>query len=442
MHDELTGLPGRPALLRAIETELEQAQVDPEHQFAVLLLNLDRFKLINDSVGPEYADQLLVAFVERVRRCLRPDDIVARLGGGELAILLHKLQSPLHAASVCQSIQREGMAAFRLGSREVITTVSIGVVCNDHPAREAEDMLRDAGGAQHEGSRRGPGHYTIYERRMHDAAVETFQLEMDLRRALARREFCLHYQPIVDLETGSLQGFEALLRWNHPEQGLVPPGRFVPLAEETGLIVPMERWVLREGCRTIRTWRNLLPPTHPLSLHLNISSKHLSRPDLAPELKRTLVEFDLDPQWIRMEITETAIAENPEVAIDVLHELRALGCLLSVDDFGTGYSSLACLQRYPIDLLKIDRAFIKSIDENSTSEEIVRLILVLADHFGLEAIAEGIETEEQLRVLREIGCTVGQGFLFSRPVDADRAQEFVRQSARGVGLTPPRRSAA
>jgi EAL domain-containing protein (putative c-di-GMP-specific phosphodiesterase class I) len=352
------------------------------------------------------------------------------------------VQGPLHAASVCQAIQREGMAPFRFNDHEVFTTISVGVVCNDPPAREADDMLRDAGVAQHEGSRRGPGRFTIYEPRMHEAAVATFQLEMDLRRALDRREFCLHYQPIVDLDTGQLQGFEALLRWNHPSQGLVPPDRFIPLAEETGMIVPMERWVLREGCRTIRGWRNLLPPTHPLSLHVNISSKHLIRPDLASELERTLAEFNLDPQWLRIELTETAIAENPEIAIGLLHELRSLGCLLSVDDFGTGYSSLACLQRYPIDLLKIDRAFIASLTENATSEELVRLILVLSDHFGLDAIAEGIETEEQLRVLRELGCRSGQGFLFSRAVDADRAQEFVRQSALGIGLLPDRRSAA
>ena len=442
MHDELTGLPGRPVFLQAIECALEQAHSEADHRFALLIVNLDRFKLINDSVGPEFADQLLVAFTERVRRCLRPDDLLARLGGGELAILLHRVQGPLHAASVCQAVQREGMAAFRLGDQEVFTTVSIGVVCNDHPTGSAEDMLRDAGVAQHEGSRLGPGRYTIYEPRMHAAAVATFRLEMDLRRAVDRREFCLHYQPIVDLESGSLQGFEALLRWNHPTQGLVPPDRFIPLAEETGMIVPMERWVLREGCRTIRSWRNLLPPTHPLSLHVNISSKHLTQPDLAPELERTLQEFDLDPQWLRIEITETAIAENEEVAIGLLHELRSLGCLLSIDDFGTGYSSLACLQHYPVDLLKIDRAFIASLSENETSEEIVRLILVLADHFGLDAIAEGIETEEQLRVLREVGCTTGQGYLFSRPVDVERAEEFVRQSGRGIGLLPDTRSAA
>lgn len=441
-HDPLTGLPTRTLFVQRVGEVIKLAQVDSERRFAVLQLNLDRFTLINNSLGPESADQLLVAFARRVRRCLRPGDMLARLGTGEFAILLQRLESTRHARTTCESIQRETQAPFHIGGRQVFTTVSVGVAESDHDRMEPEDLLRDAGTALYAAKNGGNGNAASYEPSMHEAAVARFQLEMDLRRGIEKNEFTLHYQPIVDLETGSLQGFEALMRWNHGARGLVPPDRFIPAAEETGLIIPLERRVIRQGCTAIRGWRNLLPPTHPLCLHVNISGKHIIRPDLLTELEAVFRELDIDPQWLRIEITESAIVDKSDATLEQLERLRELGCLLSVDDFGTGYSSLSCLQRYPIDILKIDRSFIWRMNEDSTSTEIVRTILALSEALGLEAIAEGIETAEQREGLRQLGCMSGQGFYFSRPVDEETARQIVLQSAHGVSLNPPQKGSA
>ncbi|MEZ4651222.1 MAG: bifunctional diguanylate cyclase/phosphodiesterase [Candidatus Eisenbacteria bacterium] len=435
-HDELTGLPRRRLFLEQIATEIERAQRDSSHTFAVGLLNLDRFKLINDSLGPNYGDQLLVALARRMSRCLRPDDVIARLGGGEFAILVRRLESDNHGPSLCQSLQRETTAPFIFGGHEVFTTASLGIVTNSVQCMDPEDYLRDAGIALHNAKAEGNGRYQVYDVSMHEAAKLRFRREMELRQSITQKDFRLYYQPIIDLPTGRLQGFEALLRWEHPHEGMIPPDQFIPVAEETGLIVPIERWVLRHGCDQLRQWRRLLPPEMGLHLHINLSGKHLGRPELAAELGSIVREMEIDPQWLCLEITESSIVQNHDEAMELLARMRDLGCTLSVDDFGTGYSSLSCLQTYPLDTLKIDRSFVMALGPDAGSRLLVRSIIDLAHGFGLDIVAEGIETEEQLAELREMGCARGQGYLISRPVDRVRATEIVEAAAKGAILMP------
>lgn len=437
-HDELTGLPRRRLFLEQVAGEIERARYDAAYRFAVILVNLDRFKLINDSLGPSYGDQLLVAQARRMARCLRPDDVIARLGGGEFAVLVRRLEGENHGPSLCQSLQRETTAPFVFGGHEVFTTASLGLVTSAAACSEPGGYLRDAGIALHNAKAQGNGRYRLYDVAMHDAAKLRFRREMELRQSIAQKDFRLHYQPIVDLRSGRLQGFEALLRWEHPVDGMVSPDQFIPVAEETGLIVPIERWVLRHGCDQLRQWRRLLPPEMGLHLHINISGKHLGRPELAAELGSIVREMEIDPQWLCLEITESSIVQNHDEAMDLLRRMRDLGCTLSVDDFGTGYSSLSCLQTYPLDTLKIDRSFVQDLDGSERSQLLVRSILGLAHGFGLDTVAEGIETEEQLEGLRELGCARGQGYLISRPVDRVRATEIVEIAAKGVAIVPSR----
>ena len=441
-HDELTGLPTRPLLLEQISVCLQRANRDSSYHYAVLLVNLDRFKLINDSLGPAYGDQLLVALTRRMKRCLRPQDKLARLGGGEFALLLDGLESEQHTASVCQSLQHETRAPFLFGGREVHTTASIGIASDrvgdetvTHPYTDADEVVRDAGIALHNASQEH-GRYLYYTVEMHEAAELRFRREMELRQSLETEDFRLHYQPIVDLSTGQLEGFEVLLRWEHPTEGMVFPDDFIPVAEETGLIVPIERWVLRRSCEQIRAWRSQLPPSQELSLHVNLSGKHLGRKELASELESIIEEMGLDPRWLRLEITESALVENTEEAVELLGKLRDIGCLLAVDDFGTGYSSLSVLQRYPLDMLKVDRSFVMHMQGDPVSTQVVRTILQLAEGLGLDVVAEGIETEEQRQILVDLGCTNGQGYYFSKPVDLARAQEIVNGTANGLTLLP------
>ncbi len=431
-HDELTGLPRRRLFLDEVAREMERSKIDRSHKFGVLVLNLDRFKLINDGLGPSYGDQLLVALAQRMQRCLQGGDMVSRLGGGEFAILLRNLNGDKHAPFVCQSLQRETAQPFHFGRNEVFTTASIGLTTHDPKIHRPEEMLRQAGIALHHAKSEGSGRYCSYEPSMHDSAELRFRREMELRQSIGQGDFMLYYQPIVDLSTGTLQGFEGLLRWQHPTEGLVPPDQFIPIAEETGLIVPIERWVMRRGCEQLRTWRETNPGDSPLHLHLNLSGKHLGRPELASELSSIIREQKLDPSWLSIEITESALVENKKAAIDLLGRLREIGCTLSIDDFGTGYSSLACLQSYPLDTLKVDRAFIRELRSDADSHHIVRAILELAHGFRLDVVAEGIETVEQLAILERMGCDRGQGYLISPPLPPEAATRWVQEARDGT----------
>jgi diguanylate cyclase (GGDEF)-like protein len=434
-HDALTGLPNRALLADHLKLAIERAKRREDHLFAVLFLDLDRFKNINDSLGHTIGDQLLIAIARRVEGCLRPMDTVARLGGDEFAILLDGLEDFSHAIHVAERVQDELMQPYNLKGHEVYTTTSIGIALSttgyDHP----ENILRDADIAMYRAKDNGKARYELFDTVMHTRAVALLKLENDLRRAIERQEFHVFYQPIISLETDQIAGFEALVRWEHPERGFVSPDEFIPLSEETGLIMEIGHWVLRESCRQMREWQ--LSFQRPLMLSVNLSGKQFVQSNLIGQIKSILDETGFDPRWLRLEITESVVMENAEAATSMLLQLRDLGAHLSIDDFGTGYSSLSYLHRFPVTTLKIDRSFIGRMGEGDENSEIVRTIMTLANNLGMEVVAEGVETEEQLAQLRALKCEYGQGYLFSRPVNAEAAGMLITDRS-SKGITPLR----
>ncbi len=425
-HDSLTGLPNRALLADHLRLSIERARRRGDHLFAVLFLDLDRFKNINDSLGHAAGDQLLIEMARRLEGCMRPGDTVARLGGDEFAVLLDGLESHADAVRVAQRVQAEVMRPLRLGGSEVYTTASVGVnICSGH-YDHAEDILRDADTAMYHAKERGKARYELFDARMHASAVAKLQLENDLRRAVEHREFEVYYQPIIALSSGQVAGFEALVRWHHPTRGLVSPADFIPLAEETGLVVEIDAWVLRESCRRMRLWSQECGAAPPLTISVNLSSKQFAQSDLVERVEEILRETGLDPAQLKIEITESAVMDNAETAASILTRLRELGIHLSIDDFGTGYSSLSYLHRFPVNTLKIDRSFVGRMCEGDENAEIVRTIITLASNLGMSVVAEGVETNEQYELLRGLECDYGQGYLFSRPVDAATASELLR----------------
>ncbi|MBD2740274.1 EAL domain-containing protein [Coleofasciculus sp. FACHB-1120] len=411
-HDKLTGLANRALFMDRLGHLVELTKRRQDYLFAVLFLDLDRFKVINDSLGHTIGDQLLVEIARKLQTCLRPGDTVARLGGDEFTILLEDIQDVSDATRVANQIQNELALPFNLNGQEVFTSASIGIAFNTTDYHQPEDLLRDADIAMYRAKALGRARHEVFDMTMHTRAVALLQLVTDLRQAVNRQEFLLHYQPIVSLSTGQITGFEALVRWQHPERGLISPAEFIPVAEETGLIVPIGWWVLREACRQMRVWQ-----TQQLTISVNLSSKQFTQPHLAPAIHQILEETGLDPGCLRLEITESAVMENAESAIATLLELKKLGVQIYIDDFGTGYSSLSYLHRFPIDTLKIDRSFVGRMSSDSENWEIVRTIITLAHNLGLDVIAEGVETAEQLAQLRTLQCEYGQGYFFSRPLD-------------------------
>jgi diguanylate cyclase (GGDEF)-like protein len=423
-HDALTGLPNRPLLIDHLKLAIERSKLQHDHLFAVLFIDLDRFKNINDSLGHNTGDQLLIAIAGRLGECLRPTDTIARLGGDEFAILLDGLEDWAIATAVAERIQTELSKPFSLNGHEVYTTASIGIRLSIDGREDAENMLRDADTAMYRAKDNGKARHEMFHSTMHTRAVALLKLENDLRRAMEREEFCVHYQPIVSLETEALVGFEALVRWNHPERGLVPPDEFIPLAEETGLITEIGSWVLREACAQLRAWQSALG-RECLTMSVNLSGKQLTQSDLIQQIGNILRQTELNPTWLRLEITESVVMENAELATNTLLQLRKLGVHLSIDDFGTGYSSLSYLHRFPVNTLKIDRSFIGRMAKGDENSEIVRTICTLANNLGMEVVAEGVETSEQLELLRSLNCEYGQGYFFSKPVDAEKATALI-----------------
>jgi EAL domain-containing protein (putative c-di-GMP-specific phosphodiesterase class I) len=368
-----------------------------------------------------------------LKAAVRPGDIVARLGGDEFTILLNRTGTESDISKVVERIQRKLSQPFNIDNYEVFTTASVGVVLSDERKREADDYLRDADSAMYRAKEGGKARYEFFDREMHVRNMNQLQLETDLRHAVERNEFEVYYQPIVELNGGSISEFEALIRWRHPKQGMISPLDFVGVAEETGLIIPIGKWVISEACRQIAIWQKDLDQT--LSVSVNLSAKQLMHPSLTAQVADILRENHLSPRQLKLEVTESTVMEDSDRALSVLNELDQLGVHLSTDDFGTGYSSLSYLQRFPFDRLKIDRSFISKLDEDKKSDAIVRTILMLASNLGMEVVAEGIETERQLELLRLNGCQLGQGYLFSCPVNAEEAANFLTSPALEASFT-------
>jgi diguanylate cyclase (GGDEF)-like protein/PAS domain S-box-containing protein len=417
IHDVLTGLPNRALFMDLLARSLARAKRRTDYLFGVLFLDLDRFKMINDSLGHMIGDQLLIAMARRLERCLRPGDVVARLGGDEFTILLDDIHDVNDALRIADRIQHELRQPFQLGGQEVFTTASIGIALSvagyDHP----EDLLRDSDTAMYRAKAMGRACHQVFDTGMHSRAVALLRQETDLRRALERNEFMLYYQPTVCLRSGRIHGVEALIRWQHPERGVVLPDDFIQQAEENGLIIPIGQWVLEEACRQMRVWHREYPH---LTVSVNLSVKQFTQSHLALQVENALYESSLNPNYLMLEITESMLMENPEATATTLEQLKKLDVKIHVDDFGTGYSSLSYLHRFKIDTLKIDRSFVSRMSAVNENHEIVRTIVTLAHNLGMDVIAEGVETAEQLAELRALKCESAQGFYFSEPVSAEK----------------------
>jgi diguanylate cyclase (GGDEF)-like protein len=434
-HDALTGLPNRSLFTDHLRVALRRAHQNEKYLFGVLFLDLDRFKNINDSLGHPCGDELLKLVARRLEACIRQTDMVARFGGDEFAILLDTMQDTSDAVRVAEKVQKAISAPFKLASHEAITTASIGVALSTSGYTEAEDIIRDADTAMYRAKDRGKARCEVFDTAMHTRAVTLLRLESDLRRALEKDELCVYYQPIVSLASRELHGFEALVRWQHLERGLISPDDFIPLAEETGLILPIGLRVLREACNQLRKWQQYSLANRDLIMSVNLSGKQLMQLDLIERIEEVLQESQINPWHLKLEITETVVMENPELAAVTLAKLRSLGVRLSIDDFGTGYSSLSYLNRFPVDTLKIDRSFVTSMNAADENLQIVKTIVTLAGNLGMQVVAEGVETEEQLEQLRLLNCQYGQGYLFSTPLDVTGADIYVLNSARADSIT-------
>ena len=432
-HDALTGLPNRALFRERLELAVKRARRHPDYRYAVLFLDLDRFKLVNDSLGHHFGDRLIVEAARRLVRCLRHDtllplppgarspgeDTLARLGGDEFTILLDDIREDSDAFRVAERLQAALQEPFVLDGHEVVTSASIGVVTNGSAdgADSVDALLRNADAAMYRAKANGRARAELFDTTMHAQAMARLRLEAELRRALEREEFRLVYQPIIELSSGGVAGFEALVRWQHPTRGLVSPMEFIPVAEECGLILPLGDWVLRTACAQLRAWQSAFPAAGRMTMSVNIAARQFAQPDLLERVRRVLAETGLAASCLKLEITESAAMGNAARTQEVLQALHALGVRLSIDDFGTGYSSLSYLRRFPLQTLKIDRSFIDGMDREQESREIVRGIIALATTLGMDVVAEGAETAAQVEHLRELSCGFGQGYFFQRPAD-------------------------
>ncbi|HEY9872350.1 MAG TPA: bifunctional diguanylate cyclase/phosphodiesterase, partial [Candidatus Obscuribacterales bacterium] len=422
-YDQLTGLPNRTYLLERLGETIERSHSDKGGLFAVLFLDLNRFQIVKYSLGHRVADQLIVATARRLETCLRPTDVVARVGSDEFAILLADLSKVEDATRIADHIYKQLILPFSLDGRDVFVTANIGIAVGSYSSNPLEgndlpeNFLRAADTAMYHAKMVCKLPYAVFEPAMHARAVARLQLDTDLRRAIERQELQVYYQPIVSLKSGRITGFEALVRWQHPQRGFLSPAEFIPVAEETGLIIAIGEWVLFEACRQLRVWEEAFPAACPLIMNVNISGIQFRQPNLIEQIDHILQKTGLNPSFLKLEITESVVMENAELAKTLLEQLKARNIQLGMDDFGTGYCSLSYLHRFPLDTLKIDRSFVSRMGVDGENLEIVRTIATLAHQLGMDVIAEGVETAEQLAQLATMQCEYGQGYFFAQPVD-------------------------
>ncbi len=420
-HDPLTRLPNRTLCLDRITQALERSKRRDNYHYAVIYLDLDRFKIINDSLGHDVGDQLLVHVARRLQESVRSLDTVARIGGYEFVVLLEEISSLREAIRIVKRLRNAVRTPCMLSGHEVHISASLGIVLSPAIYDRPEDLLRNANIAMHHAKERGRNRYLVFHTKLLEEALRMIHMENDLRLALDRKEFFLQYQPILALQSGRVTGLEALVRWNHPTKGVIPPGEFLPIAEDTGLIIPLGRWILKEACSRMAAWQKETPDAKGLTINVNLSLKQLRHPDMAGMLAAVLLDTGLPPQSLKLEISENVLMDNPEVAIIMLSRLKTLGVQLSIDDFGAGYSSLSYLQRFPIDTLKVDRTFISRMGSGAGNREVVRAVIALAHSLNLDVVAEGVEVEQERSTLEDLECGSGQGYLFSQPVNQDVA---------------------
>ncbi len=427
LHDRLTSLPNRALFLEHVRQSLLRVQRDEDYRFAVIFVDCDHFKVINDSLGHLAGDQLLTAIALRLEAITRPGDVVARFGGDEFTLCVEDVGDVLDAARVADRIRAELREPFPVEGQEVFVTASVGIALGGPQYTGAEDLLRDADIAMYRAKGQGRSRYELFDPAMRDRAKARLRLETDLRRAVERHELRLAWQPIVELESGRIEGLEALLRWAQPERGELEPLEFIPVAEESELIVPIGAWVLREACRQARQWQRTVPGAQPLKVSVNLSARQLAHPGLLDAVATALRESDLPAACLRLEITESVLVDGMDEAAAQLERLAGLGVALQMDDFGTGYSSLGYLRRFPLSALKIDRSFVRRMGARRGDYEVVRTVVALAQNLGLGVIAEGVETAVQRDRLLALGCGLGQGFLFSRAVETAAVEAMLRR---------------
>lgn len=441
-HDPLTGLPNRTLLAHRLQRALARHQRHPDQQFALLFIDLDRFKIVNDSLGHLAGDSLIVQVTARLQEVLREQDLIARPagvtyddttftlarpGGDEFTILLEDLRDTADAVRVGERLLALLRAPFEINGHEIYISASIGIASSASAYKSVADVLRDADLAMYRAKSLGKGRCEVFDTTMHALAVTRLTLEGELRRALQNHEFVLHYQPIVSLASSDVVGFEALVRWQKPGRGLVYPGEFIDVAEDTGLIVPLGTWVLREACRSMRRLQLDYPREKSLTISVNVSARQFAQPDLMRHVRRVIEETGIPPDSVRLEITESVTMGDAQRTVQVLQSLKELGVRLSIDDFGTGFSSLSYLHRFPLDVLKIDRSFVSRIDQDGESTQIVATIMSLAKNLGMDVVAEGAETAQHVAKLRALGCGLAQGYFFYKPMELARVIRLLEE---------------
>lgn len=424
LYDTLTGLPNRNYLFDQLRSAMSRAQRNPDYRFCVLFMDLDRFKWVNDSLGHVKGDRLLIEFSSRLQQEFRANDMVARLGGDEFAVLVDDIEGEADALQAAQRVQKRMLQPMRLDGQEINAGVSIGIVLSSNQYREPEEMLRDADTAMYMAKHSGRGTQVVFAQHMREEVVDRLRMVAELRRAIEANQLLLYYQPIVSLESGLVSGFEALVRWPHPQRGMISPVQFIPLAEETGLIIPLTRWVMNEACRQLGLWQKHAGGV-PLSVSVNLGARYFAEPAMPGEVRDLILKHHVLPGTLRLEITETQIIENAELCMQNIQLLDDNEVHVYIDDFGTGYSSLNYLANFKVNALKIDRSFMEGLEAGGKEAIVVRAIASLSRHLGLNVIAEGVETDVQLIALRELGCHFVQGFLLSRPVEAIKAEALI-----------------